>query len=588
MSMRDKLVEIGEAAEGRGKQGKEYPLSAVLLLLMLGNMCGYHSYQKIRNFFDPYGAFCEEEKKRKTIKKDVKEANLKKMSKRQRNYWRKDLENAKEKMKKKSKENLKELQKLYPFKDIPSVSVFSRAIQSADTLEIVIGLYELFSMMIPEEKHRHLAIDGKALRAALNKATEGHSLYLLNVYDVAARIFLTSFRVGDKKNEASTLKEELRNILLGKPSIVTLDAAGTQQELIRLIASLGSVYILPVKGNQKTLARLIYNYILEQRYDRTEDIYSTLDLGGYDEYDQPSKIIVPTVVKVAEEANENADEYATLQEIARDEAVSEGLGINGEHQHTSDESPDEGSTVIPSMFDTMEAAELKLENGIPVMVVKPSNDVSQVLPLFHDQFYYPIGIKPELNPQTKELVYAEIGNMYLPMVANGERYERREYILIHNPSILKERIFIERFESATTIMLATRYRLECHYSKENGKHWELSVNSVPYTANDLLTVEHAASLVKNHWRVEQFHNCLDTKYKEDGCTARTGDAPWALSTIRKGALNMISYIGGKRATVSDNLNHTSAMYLVRDELHDNISNGIKYLMMDLETACDAI
>ena len=419
MSMRDKLMEIGKAADGRGKQGKEYPLVAVLLLLMLGYMCGYNSYREIRNFFDPYGVFCEEEKKRKAIKKEVKEANLKKMSKQQRDFWLKDLEKTKEKTKKKSKENLKELQKLYPFKGIPSVPVFSRAMRSADTLEIVIGLYELFSMMIPKEEHRHLAIDGKALRAACNKATEGHSLYLLNVYDVTARIFLTSFRVGDKKNEASTLKEELTNILLGKTSIVTMDAAGTQQELMRLIVGLRSVYLLPAKGNQKTMARLIYNYILEQCYDRTEEISSMVDLGDYNEYDQPSEIIVPTVVKAAEEANENADEYATLQEIAREEAVSAGLGLDGEPQHTetnqpsncnvptSHESPDEGSTVIPSMLDTMADAEFRLENGIPVMVVKPSNDISQALPLFHDQFYYPLGIKPELNEQNKGLVYAK-------------------------------------------------------------------------------------------------------------------------------------------------------------------------------------
>ena len=165
------------------------------------------------------------------------------------------------------------------------------------------------------------------------------------------------------------------------------------------------------------MARLIYNYILEHCYDRTEDISSMVDLGGYDEYDQPSEIIVPTVVKVAEEANENADEYAALQEIAREEAVSESLGLNGEPQHTeanqpsncptSDENPDEGSTVIPSMLDTMADAEFRLENGIHVMVVKPSNDISQVLPLFHDQFYYPLGIKPELNEQNKGLVYAK-------------------------------------------------------------------------------------------------------------------------------------------------------------------------------------
>lgn len=442
------LQEIGKAADGRRKKGRQHSLGNILTLVTLGYLMGIEHIRRMMFFFDKGTLFEAPGNEdghggHRTDRAKAKAC----MGKAEVAQFKKDQDRWQGKAEKEARTNLELLRTYVPGVRIPCHSTVSRALKVANSKEILVGLYELFASMVPEGQKRHLAIDGKALRCALNKALENHSLYILNVYDVAARLFITSYKVGDKKNEASTLiNDEIVNILIGKPSIVTMDAAGTQQELIKLMVSLGSDYVLPVKGNQKSLQMLLAGFFMDQVYDRTEEIQSYVDLDGHDEYEMPGKVITPTVISAREEANENASEDYVALDI---------------DENSDEEAQEEGS---------LQCEEMRKRSGILAAVAQTLFGGDSI-PLFHDQFYYPTGIKPSTNDKEKYLIWASYDGMYIPMVKNGERYERNEYLVIHSPEVLDDAIFRERFPSVKCIILVNRFRMEQKYDKKLGKHW---------------------------------------------------------------------------------------------------------------------
>ncbi len=97
--------------------------------------------------------------------------------------------------------------------------------------------------------HRHLAIDGKTLRATTSQSQPAHQL---SCYEVDTGIVLWHCNVGEKENEISALKPLLTPHLV-KGRIFTLDAMHTQRALCAQIHRLQGDYLLIVKDNQPTL-----------------------------------------------------------------------------------------------------------------------------------------------------------------------------------------------------------------------------------------------------------------------------------------------------------------------------------------------
>ena len=565
-SIFDVLQEIGKSADGRKKKGRQHPLGNILMLVTLGYLMGIEHIRRMMFFFDKGTLFGDPDNhdSHDGHQKARVEAKAR-MGKTEVAQFTKDQARWQDKSEKEGKKNLELLRSYIPDIRIPCHSTVSRALKVADSKEIIVGLYELFASMVPEGQKRHLAIDGKALRCALNRALENHSLYVLNVYDVAARLFITSYKVGDKKNEASTLiDDEIVNILIGKPSIVTMDAAGTQQELIRLMVSLGSDYVLPVKGNQKGLQQLLSGFFLDQVYDRTEEVKSYVDLDGHDGYELPGKVITPTVINTKEEANENTSE--------------DYVALDGDESSNEDGQEEQSCQCV---------GEAEKKTGILASIAQSLFGADSVL-LFHDQFYYPVGIEPSINSKEKSLIWAVYDGMYIPMVKNGERYERNEYLVIQSPEVLNDVIFQERFPSVKSIILVNRFRMEQKFDKKRGKHWELSINSVPYISSLELTPEDACRYIKGQWRVESGHHTLDCQLNEDFSMTRSGDAPIILSTLRKAALNLENYIGAKWATVNEKYKDcTHATYTLTVAMERNLEMALHYLTMPLTMAVDA-
>lgn len=111
--------------------------------------------------------------------------------------------------------------------------------------------------------HRHLAIDGKALRAT---STQAHRVHQLSCYEVKTGRVLWHCNVQEKHNEISELKP-LLTVETVKGRILSLDALHTQREFCAQVQRLEGDYVLMAKDNQPTLKEDIA-YLFE---DRTPD-----------------------------------------------------------------------------------------------------------------------------------------------------------------------------------------------------------------------------------------------------------------------------------------------------------------------------
>ncbi len=112
--------------------------------------------------------------------------------------------------------------------------------------------------------HRHLALDGKTIRATMR---EPHPVHQLSCYEVATGIVLWQRNVEQKENEISALKPLLTSeSVTGR--ILTLDAMHTQRDLCAQVRRLDGHYILLAKDNQPTLRADIADLLEDPRPDR--------------------------------------------------------------------------------------------------------------------------------------------------------------------------------------------------------------------------------------------------------------------------------------------------------------------------------
>jgi predicted transposase YbfD/YdcC len=121
-------------------------------------------------------------------------------------------------------------------------------------------------LLTPQGKadHRHLAIDGKALRATSKAA---HPVHQLSCYEVATGRVLWHCNVQEKHNEISELKPLLTAETV-KGRILSLDALHTQREFCRQVQRLEGDYVLIAKDNQPTLKEDITDFFEDRTPDR--------------------------------------------------------------------------------------------------------------------------------------------------------------------------------------------------------------------------------------------------------------------------------------------------------------------------------
>jgi predicted transposase YbfD/YdcC len=129
---------------------------------------------------------------------------------------------------------------------VPSHDTFNRVFSAIDPHAFLDCFSQWVEGVCPNLSEEVVAIDGKALRRALN---EGESIpYIVSAWATRSGLALGQVKVDEKSNEITAVPELLRVLEL-KGAIVTLDAMGCQKDIAAGIIEKHADYILALKGN---------------------------------------------------------------------------------------------------------------------------------------------------------------------------------------------------------------------------------------------------------------------------------------------------------------------------------------------------
>lgn len=133
---------------------------------------------------------------------------------------------------------------------IPSHDTFNRCFAAIDPYQFLDCFVAWVQGICPSLKGETVAIDGKALRRALN---EGESIpYIVSAWASDNGLALGQVKVKDKSNEITAIPELLQALQL-KGCIVTIDAMGCQKKIAENIIDKHADYVLALKGNHETV-----------------------------------------------------------------------------------------------------------------------------------------------------------------------------------------------------------------------------------------------------------------------------------------------------------------------------------------------
>ena len=131
---------------------------------------------------------------------------------------------------------------------IASLSTVSRLLAGIDE-ELFLFVFIQWIGEIVQTKGVHLAVDGKAIKAAAAKVKGERAPMLLNVVEVATGLVLAHLPIPDKESEITSIPELLKYLNI-QESIITTDALGTQTSVMEQIIRQGGHFVMMVKRNQ--------------------------------------------------------------------------------------------------------------------------------------------------------------------------------------------------------------------------------------------------------------------------------------------------------------------------------------------------
>ena len=135
---------------------------------------------------------------------------------------------------------------------IPTHDTFNRVFQAIDPqafLECFLRWTEGLRRTVSREI---VALDGKALRRALNKQKDSSLPYIVSAWAADNGLVLGQIKVDEKSNEITAVPKLLRVLELNG-GIVTIDAMGCQKKIAKEIINADADYALALKGNQETV-----------------------------------------------------------------------------------------------------------------------------------------------------------------------------------------------------------------------------------------------------------------------------------------------------------------------------------------------
>lgn len=141
---------------------------------------------------------------------------------------------------------------------IPSHDTFNRVFAALDPEQFLDCFLRWTQSLRRAVAQEIVALDGKALRRALNK--DQSVKYIVSAWAESNNLVLGQLKVADKSNEITALPQLLRVLELSG-CIVTLDAMGCQKKIAREIIESDADYVLALKGNQETVHREVKDFL---------------------------------------------------------------------------------------------------------------------------------------------------------------------------------------------------------------------------------------------------------------------------------------------------------------------------------------
>jgi len=164
---------------------------------------------------------------------------------------------------------------------IPSHDTFGRVFSMISSVEFQRSFMEWISSICKVTKGEIVAIDGKTVRRSYSNEDNKGAIHMVSAWANQNGVVLGQIKTEEKSNEITAIPK-LLEVLDIQDCIVTIDAMGCQKDIAKKIIEKKADYVLAVKGNQKNLHQDIKdflddldqgNFIEEQyHYDRYEQI----------------------------------------------------------------------------------------------------------------------------------------------------------------------------------------------------------------------------------------------------------------------------------------------------------------------------
>jgi predicted transposase YbfD/YdcC len=140
---------------------------------------------------------------------------------------------------------------------VPSPDTFGRVLAALNPLAFQKCLLAWVAALHEITQGQIIAIDGKAAREAMKRASDKGPLCLVSAWATANHVVLGQVAGPAGSSELGALPTLLELLEL-QGAIVTLDALGCQREIVEQIMQQGGDYVIAVKGNQDKLQDAVY------------------------------------------------------------------------------------------------------------------------------------------------------------------------------------------------------------------------------------------------------------------------------------------------------------------------------------------
>ncbi len=158
---------------------------------------------------------------------------------------------------------------------IPSHDTFGRLFAALDPEAFAELLNRWLGAWSHELAGVHVAIDGKAIRAALDRSAQCSPLLLVSAFAVESGLVLGQVQTDTKSNEIEAVPRLLEHLKL-EGALVTLDALHCQRDTVRVLHERGAHYVIAAKGNQPELRKALSDHFrprLDDEALRRDDLF---------------------------------------------------------------------------------------------------------------------------------------------------------------------------------------------------------------------------------------------------------------------------------------------------------------------------